>query len=159
MRRIAHSAAPDTTPDTTGPGNPMRVHLPPRVLADFEGVWLFDRHVRHRAGDAAQVTGQATFRPVAEGLFCREEGLMRVNGGPPLTAASNQVWRAGLAVHFPDGRFFHRVPPRGGQATHWCDPDSYVVEYDFAAWPDWATHWTVRGPCKDYTMTTRYRPA
>ncbi len=133
--------------------------LPRRTLADFEGVWRFERTILHSGGDRAVVMGHASFVPVHEGLLQEEVGKMSLNGGPPLTATRRYLWRAGLAVCFDDGQPFHAVPPQGGTAEHWCDPDHYTVIYDFASWPDWTATWQVRGPRKDYTMVTRYTRA
>jgi len=132
--------------------------ISPRHLRDFEGVWRIDRDVLHGTGARAHMAGHAEFAPDGDGLAYREEGQMRIDGGPPLCAVRRHVWRPGLEVWFDDGRFFHRVPPSGGTATHRCDPDDYRVIYDFSRWPDWTTQWIVTGPRKDYSMTTRYRP-
>lgn len=137
---------------------PERVHISPRRLEHFEGIWQIARDVFHRSGELARMTGRAEFVPDGEGLAYREEGEMRIGDGPPLTAKRRYLWRPGLDVWFDDGRFFHSVPPSGGTAMHFCDPDSYAVTYDFSRWPDWTTHWTVHGPRKDYRMTTLYRP-
>ena len=72
-------------------------------------------------------------------------------------AERRYLWGPDLTVCFEDGRFFHQVPPEGGQAAHWCDPDQYEVSYDFRAWPDWQTRWRVVGPRKDYAMVSWYR--
>ncbi len=129
---------------------------PSRMLADFLGAWRFERSVAHAGGDTARVTGRATFTADAQGLVMDEVGQMSLNGAPPITATRRYLWRAGLHVLFEDGRPFHTVPPSGGTAQHWCDPDSYTVSYDFADWPDWTAAWQVSGPRKDYRMVTRY---
>ena len=68
-------------------------------------------------------------------------------------------WDADLNVYFDDGRFFHTVPPLGGQTDHWCDPDGYDVRYDFAQWPTWSAEWYVLGPRKNYRMLSQYSQA
>jgi len=45
---------------------------------------------------------------------------------------------------------------RGGACAHWCDPDQYDGQYDFSRWPEWRCIWQVRGPRKDYRMTSLY---
>jgi hypothetical protein len=72
-------------------------------------------------------------------------------------AERRYLWSADLSVWFEDGRFFHNVPPHGGPTAHWCDPDQYDGQYDFADWPAFRVTWRVRGPRKDYRMETLYR--
>lgn len=64
---------------------------------------------------------------------------------------------------------FHEVeilPPKGssgwlGKAYHWCEPDKYDVEYEFrfqgVELGVWKMQYTVKGPKKDYTISTTYR--
>lgn len=128
-----------------------------RVLADFEGRWQFTREITHADGTVARAQGAADFTPARGGLAYLETGEIEV-GGQALTFERAYHWQADLSVQFDDGRFFHAVPATGGQATHFCDPDTYVVTYDFGDWPEWHTTWAVSGPNKDYTMRTTYRP-
>ena len=128
-----------------------------RVLTDFEGAWQFDREITHADGTVARARGMAQFTPDNDGLAYRETGEIDVNG-QVLTFERAYQWQADLSVHFDDGRYFHAVPPNGGQATHFCDPDTYVVTYDFVGWPTWIAKWAVSGPKKDYVMQTRYSP-
>lgn len=132
-------------------------------LSDFEGRWTLSRRIEDRlAGTEAQFAGEAVLRPVPEGLSYREEGLLRLAGGPALTAARNYLWReAGgrIVVDHGDGRPFHAFDPADPVARHWCDPDDYRVRYDFGNWPVWHAEWVVTGPRKDYTMRSDYRPA
>jgi hypothetical protein len=129
-----------------------------RTLSDFLGRWAFERAIEHADGSRATVTGRATFTPDGDGLLQEEIGQMSLGGAPPLTTTRRYLWRGGLAVRFDDGRAFHTVPPDGGRAEHWCEPDRYIVSYDFSRWPKWTTTWTVRGPRKDYRMVTHYIP-
>lgn len=128
-----------------------------RVLSDFEGAWQLSRVIRHDDGTSADFAGEAVWTPEAEGLFYRETGNLSIPGGPKMQADRCYLWRDGLDVYFEDGRFFHRVPSAGGTARHWCDPDTYVVTYDFTAWPRFSTVWQVSGPRKAYEMTSHYQ--
>lgn len=135
-------------------------------LAAFTGHWQVERRIDDRlAGRTGRFTGTARFTPVADGLAYREKGHLEMDGAPPMTASRADLWREDfpgtISVCFEDGRPFHRIVTGETIATdvHDCPPDLYRVRYDFAAWPDWSTEWQVRGPRKDYTMTTTYRRA
>jgi len=131
----------------------------PRVLADFAGPWRFVRVIDQADGAAVRVTGLAQFDWEGRDLAYLERGTMHLPNGQSFHAERRYTWREGLNVYFEDGRFFHSVPPQGGEAAHWCAPDDYRVAYDFGAWPQWRAVWTVRGPAKDYVMTTDYNRA
>jgi len=129
-----------------------------RRLEDFAGGWTFSRRIDHADGRAASVEGRAVWSWDGGGLVCEERGEMRLSGHPPMQVTRRSLWRAGLEVYFADGRFFHRVPPEGGATAHRCEPDQYDGVYDFGAWPAFSVTWRVRGPRKDYRLTTRYWP-
>jgi hypothetical protein len=64
---------------------------------------------------------------------------------------------------------FHEMeilPPVEGsgwraKSYHWCQPDDYNVEYDFnfqgVGLREWVMAYTVKGPNKDYTISSTYR--
>ncbi len=133
--------------------------MTPRELSDFEGRWTLTRQVFHANAPDARFEGEAVWTPDAAGLAYEETGRLIVNGHAPMSTSRRYNWRAGLDVYYEDGRFFHSVPPLGGRAQHWCDPDDYVVEYDFADWPQFSADWRVKGPRKDYRMLSRYSRA
>lgn len=134
-----------------------------RRLADFSGRWTLSRRIEDRLQDAVlTLDGRAELTATGDALAYRETGLLRLADGRAVQAEREYVWRevAGrIAVHFPDGRFFHDFDPAapGPQAHHWCDPDAYAVSYDLSGWPVWSAEWQVRGPRKDYRMETLYR--
>lgn len=130
----------------------------PRRLQDFEGTWAFSRAVVERDGRTGCVTGRAVWAADGNGLRYTETGEMRLPGHAPMRVHRSYHWDAHLGVFFADGRFFHYVPPEGGAAAHWCDPDQYDGVYDFGDSPLFSVTWRVRGPRKDYRMTTHYRP-
>ncbi|MFT3689274.1 DUF6314 family protein [Paenirhodobacter sp.] len=129
-----------------------------RTLADFEGEWLIRRQIDDRlAGQVGQFTGRAV---LADGVWA-ESGVLML-GGAQFPAARRYLWTqqgGRIAVAFADGRPFHDFAPDAPEASHWCDPDDYRVRYDFAAWPLWRAEWRVRGPRKNYTMTSDYSRA
>jgi hypothetical protein len=129
-----------------------------RQLRDFEGHWSLSRCILQDAGSEARFEGQAVWTPEADRLIYREVGTLTVADQPPMRAERCYHWHEGLRVHFEDGRFFHTVPPEGGEANHWCDPDSYHVRYDFTRWPAFDVTWHVIGPQKSYRMHSLYRP-
>lgn len=125
-----------------------------RVLADFAGTWSIARSIVPASGPRATFEGTARWAPGADGLDYVEQGVLRMEGAAPMQAERRYRWSADLSVYFDDGRFFHTVPARGGQTTHFCDPDTYSGSYDFADWPRFSVHWDVQGPRKDYRMTS-----
>lgn len=136
-----------------------------RVLSDFLGHWRITREIVSRDktrasflrdGADASFSGHAEWRAVPGGATYIESGVLRLQGAAPMTAERRYVWAEDLSVRFEDGRAFHTVPALGGEATHFCDPDTYVVRYDFSDWPAFVVTYDVRGPRKDYAMTSRY---
>lgn len=136
----------------------------PIDLNEFEGHWRLDRAIEDaRTGGQGRFEGTAVFTPDGDGLRYVETGVLHLAGQQGVSASRSYVWRPdadGVAVFFDDGRPFHRFALVAmPEATHWCDPDDYAVLYDFARWPAWSARWAVKGPRKDYIMTSRYRPA
>ncbi|WP_417727341.1 DUF6314 family protein [Roseovarius sp.] len=129
------------------------------TLSDFEGVWLVERDIRHADGMVARFAGRACWRPDPGGLAYHETGQMVLDSGMRFAGERRYLWAEDLSVRFEDGRFFHKVPPMGGETGHWCDPDHYEGRYDFASWPVFTVAWRVRGPRKDYRMVTCYTRA
>ena len=132
--------------------------------ADFIGRWQIDRRIDDRhAGQTGTLAGTATFAPGGDGgLIYDERGTLRLGTGTPLEATRRYLWRfgaGGVEVRFADGAPFHAFVPAGRAAgtAHLCGADLYEVAYDFSGFPEWQAVWTVRGPRKDYTATTRHR--
>lgn len=135
-------------------------------LADFTGTWTLIREIEdRRIGTDGTLSGQVTIRGTATDCTYDETGLLRLGSAQPLTATRRYIWvepgPETIEVRFADGRFFHRIDLRhpAAQAAHACAPDRYAVRYDFTAWPLWRSEWHVRGPHKNYRMTSAYRPA
>ncbi|WP_299041000.1 DUF6314 family protein [uncultured Tateyamaria sp.] len=125
-----------------------------RLLADFEGVWTIARTITPKAGAAAQFDGTARWTGGRDRSDYTETGTLRMDGTAPMQAERRYLWLADLSVFFDDGRFFHKVPAAGGRTQHFCDPDTYTGTYDFADWPVFRVTWDVRGPRKEYRMTS-----
>jgi hypothetical protein len=130
--------------------------IAPRELADFEGRWQVLRQITSEGAPSARFEGEAIWTPADGGLAYRETGRMILEGQPVMQAERRYFWAGDLSVHFEDGRFFHHVPPTGGTARHWCDPDNYELTYDVGAWPLFHVFWRVSGPRKSYTAQTQY---
>lgn len=134
-----------------------------RSIADFEGLWRIERGIEdHLAAQRGIFEGRAELAPAGDHWLWSEAGEMRLGAGPSFAARRDYLWQpeAGgrIAIRFHDGRPFHSFDPEGRpEAHHWCDPDDYRVTYDFADWPVWRAVWRVRGPRKDYTMTSLHR--
>ncbi|GIX12103.1 MAG: hypothetical protein KatS3mg118_0062 [Paracoccaceae bacterium] len=132
------------------------------AAARFLGHWHVDRHIMDfDSGWAGRFEGRAVFSPVPGGLAYEERGTLRL-GGLRSEAFRRYLWRFPapdeVAVHFEDGRFFHRFDPRRPEAaaSHYCDPDLYEVTYFFPDPRHWRTEWRVEGPRKDYRLVTHY---
>lgn len=141
-----------------GAGNEMTdaVSTDPRRLADFDGRWILRRKIVQSDGSTGGFRGSAVWTRAGGHAEYAETGVLQLDHSGPFTAERRYRWSTDLDVFFEDGRFFHRVPPLGGEARHWCDPDLYEVSYDFSCWPAFSTVWRVQGPKKSYTMTSRY---
>ena len=137
-------------------GKVMRI-----TLDDFEGAWVLERRVMLDEGPAAQFRGSARFHADRLGLVYEEKGLIKLDGQRPVSAQRRYLWRSGqggvIEVSFDDGRPFHTIDPDGPADTHFCDPDTYEVNYSFGGWPDWISTWKVTGPQKGYRMVSTYR--
>lgn len=133
---------------------------PAIALSDFVGLWAMDRRITdHRGGPDGHFTGTAEFTPTETGLAYLETGLLTLEGHTAFKAERRYQWRlvdGTISVDFHDGRAFHSFDPATPVASHWCDPDTYHVTYDFAEWPVWHSIWTVSGPQKAYEMITNY---
>ncbi len=129
-----------------------------RTLNDFLGTWTIARQISQSGAPDAQFAGQGVWTPSSKGALYEERGTLTMPGAQPMQAERRYVWR-GLDVYFDDGRFFHTVPPMGGDTQHWCDPDDYRVTYTFDDWPRFSVMWQVKGPRKDYTMRSTYSRA
>lgn len=130
---------------------------------DFLGHWQLERKIVDVFSKTdARFSGTAQIFDEGARWIYRETGKLTMKDAKPMTAERRYIWQAdaeGVDIHFEDGRFFHRLKCAGdAEAAHWCDPDQYDVVYDFAYWPEWQNTWHVRGPKKNYAMTSAYMP-
>ncbi|MGH1413029.1 MAG: DUF6314 family protein [Pelagimonas sp.] len=128
-----------------------------KQLSDFLGSWSLERDIQHADGNQAQFHGQATWTADRDGANYLETGELVMPGQGVFRSERRYRWDRDLRVFFDDGRYFHTVPALGGETAHWCDPDQYDASYNFENWPHWSCQWRVRGPRKDYEMTSRYQ--
>jgi len=121
------------------------------------GEWKFDRVVRdHLAGEVLAVAGRITFEVQDDGdIRWSESGTMtRAGVQIPVTRVlflrqDTEGWR----VTFDDGRDFHPWQP-GAAVEHVCSPDLYRGTIERLSDDRWSVRWEVRGPRKDYTMSS-----
>lgn len=137
-------------------------HTPVNLdLSAFEGDWQLDRSVKNALGPDMHLTGIACFEARGDGLLLTERGTLRIDGQPKMEGEQRYIWRQQgqeIATFFADGRAFFQFSPTGQvAAAHWCSPDQYDVVMDFTRWPAWQAIWSVKGPRKDYEMTSLYR--
>jgi hypothetical protein len=118
--------------------------------------------------NGVSMTGTATFASLSVDQFhYHERGQLRLADGQVIEAERRYLFeecRGGFTVLFaesPPRLFHHIVLVRAGSSlvghgVHLCGEDRYDSRYEFR--PDgWFTiEHAVRGPCKGYTITTRY---
>ena len=134
------------------------------------GNWQVDRTLLDRGnGSRGTFSGVVSFTGTDDGgLRLREEGTVQWNpaGGAPFTGPASREYLLRPAatpdtmdVFFPDGRPFHRIG-FGGQDhrdEHWCDPDTYRVNYTRLGPDEFHYRWDVTGPAKDQLLTSVLR--
>lgn len=135
----------------------------PSYLAYFVGAWQLNRQILQSSGEAFVFEGQADFSWVESDLHYRETGVVTAPDGRALQAERAYVWQqqAGgkIEVLFDDNRYFHTFSAAEPYAKHLCGDDLYVVSYAFEHGPRWESTWQVKGPRKDYKMTSLYQRA
>lgn len=141
----------------------MRTAIHPRER--FTGSWALHRHIFDLDSQwLGRLEGQADLTPEGEALNYFEQGQLQFGGLTAMTATRRYFWHFPdedrVEVTFEDGRAFHHFAPNEtrAEATHFCDPDTYDVTYDFSGWPVWRVEWRVEGPKKDYRMVSVYSP-
>ncbi|MEL6915827.1 MAG: DUF6314 family protein [Pseudomonadota bacterium] len=124
---------------------------------DFKRVWLLKREIVHKAEAPNRFEGLAR---ITRRWTYLEWGNLEVRGRD-YTAGRRYWWKpmeGGFDVFFEDGKPFHKFTFDRPSARHDCDPDTYLVRYDFSEWPTWRCTWEVSGPRKDYKMSSTYAP-
>ena len=141
-------------------------------IAEFDlgGVWDADRVVHDRRQSArAAATGERRFIRIetARDEYDDVERLTVTLDGRAYAASQSYRWRVPVAgpieLWFADGRFFvgFELETRRGRSRgrfrHDCGDDVYDGAITIWGRDDWRMSWVVKGPRKDYRMTTRYR--
>jgi len=126
---------------------------------DLLGTWDLARDIDDRHDDQhLTVTGTTVL--TADGpdrVTWHESGLLHRPGhaAAPVTRTLGVVRRgAGWWVVFDHGGDFHPWAP-GDWVEHPCGADLYRGLVDVGRHRAWTITWEVRGPAKDYTMTSR----
>jgi hypothetical protein len=140
---------------------------PEHVFRRLIGSWTFERTV---AGYGT-MAGVAVFADADDGwVGYRETGELRLDDGRTLQAQREYVFRPtpdGFDVYFKEDpiRLFQQVILRRADANlcgtgeHQCSADLYTSTYEFRSDGAFVIRHVARGPHKDYTMVTTYRPA
>jgi hypothetical protein len=144
--------------------NPLDPTTNMAVLERFKGLWRLDRRiVDQRNNQSGVFQGEAKLTASTNGLDYLEKGLLSFGTAPPMPSVRSYEWRGidneRIAVHFQDGRYFHTFCACNTQerAEHVCDPDRYVVDYEFLSPTYWTQAWNVTGPRKNYRMISEFR--
>jgi hypothetical protein len=142
------------------------------TLDFLRGSWRAERVlIDFRSGQRGTFRGVATFaepagpegagRGARGGLDYREQGELSFGGhhGPASRSLTYRPGPDGSAeVLFADGRPFYLLDLRSGscQAEHPCAEDHYSLIARVLGPDSFTEHWRVRGPEKDYEMTTTF---
>jgi hypothetical protein len=125
----------------------------------LSGRWRWERVIEdHLAHEHSTVAGSLHLVGVDGGLSWEESGRWSRSTGVVEVRRTLRIRELedGWWVLFEDGRPFHPWRP-GEEVVHPCGQDSYrgLVTGTTAAWK---VRWDVRGPAKDYTMTSVLTP-
>ena len=132
------------------------------LRAFLAGGWNLSRTIDDRgAGQRGTLEGTAVFAPEGDGLVYREAGVLDLAGyRRPVVQAYRYSFPAPhrAAVAFRDGGLFHALNLSGGAwaAEHVCADDLYRGDFRVEGADRWRVSWTVTGPRKDQTLTSRY---
>jgi len=137
------------------------------TLPFLAGKWNVVRHISDaRTGQRGTFIGTAVIEPAADdpgggSLSYEEQGELRFGGhcGPARRSLIYRERDDGAAdVLFADGRDFYRLDLRSGtwRAEHPCREDRYTVTVTVLNDISSTETWRVRGPAKEYEMTTHY---
>lgn len=133
-------------------------------LADYlGGRWSLEREIRD-GHDRRLGTVTGTVEVTLEGgvLVYYEQGTLDLGTyrGPAHRTVHYRITGPGQAeVYFDYGEFFHELDLREGRwdTRHPCRDDLYRGEFRVHGPHEWEQRWTVAGPTKNHTLTTRLR--
>lgn len=137
--------------------------MTPEVIFSFlKGPWTFSRAVTGYPNQG-RIEGTAFFQETQPGtLHYNEEGKLTLDTGPVLDAGQKYTYRlenGQIIVDYSDGRPFHVLDFSSSKEAcgeHLCGQDFYKAAYDFEGPDAFTVKWDVKGPQKDYTITTQY---
>ncbi len=141
----------------------------PDLRAFLLGSWRLDRTLLDRStGSRGHFSGVARYAGTDDGgLHYSEHGTMTWTpaGAQPFTATASRDYLLRpadepadspeiLDMFFPDGRPFHRMgfADHSHQDRHWCDPDTYRVDYTLIGPDEFRYRWDVTGPAKNQLL-------
>lgn len=151
---IATEQSPDRLPSVISQARPKL------RLIDFAGRWSITRTIDDAFSQSkVEFAGECIFEPKDGVLDYLETGTLHLESGAEFLATRKYLWRQGdgvIEVSFEDGRLFHKIDCAqvASMDIHICGDDTYQVAYDFALWPNWTAVWNVKGPRKDYRMSS-----
>lgn len=133
------------------------------VFHHMPGVWNFQRVI----SDFGKIQGQACFKKLTEttSLAYREEGVLTALSGQVSSVYRNYIYRyenGQISVYFEDNRPFHTLHfsqnhyPASASGRHHCGCDVYDAVYTFFSEGNFKLFYAVKGPKKDYTITTDF---
>lgn len=140
----------------------MDVYPVTDLVAYLAGSWSLERGICELDGTPiGSFTGTATFTPEGSELVYTEHGTLRLGNyqGPAHRGLRYRITGPGQAtVHFDYGDVFHELDLRQGQcaANHPCRDDLYEGRFLVEGHDRWLQEWTVSGPTKNHTLTTRF---
>lgn len=134
-----------------------------QIFHHMPGVWTFQRVI----SGFGNVQGQAFFKKLGEAntLTYREEGVLTALSGQVNNVYRNYIYRyenGQISVYFEDNRPFHTLQfsqshyPASATARHHCGCDVYDAVYTFFSEGKFKLYYAVKGPKKDYTITTDF---
>jgi Family of unknown function (DUF6314) len=149
-------------PGAATSGRPADARLPvPNAVQFLRGRWRVERRLTdHVTGTTGTFDGAAVFAESAPAtLEYHEQGELRF--GTYRGEASRRLTYRGRPdgtadVYFDDGRDFYHLDPRPGrwQGEHPCGRDHYTLAAARLGAGTFRERWQVRGPDKDYEITT-----
>lgn len=138
-----------------------------RVFHSLEGPWKFQRF-----SDLGNVQGIAKFQKIERNdLHYREDGIFFDTQGKSYRVYREFLYRFGqeeISVFFAEKpiRLLHTLEfvnplsttdPVNAKARHLCNCDTYDAEYEFRLPQEFSLTYTVKGPNKDYFMSTFFK--
>lgn len=125
----------------------------------FLGNWEFQRSVLGMATQEISIEGQACFQSSVSRRHYRETGHYHFNGRQ-LDFFSQYVYEIlssdNCRVLFLDGSLFYELKCYNQSIHHLCGADKYCGTFKMDAEDRWQLKWSVKGPRKNYSITTRY---